>query len=78
MSYSSKYGITKIIPDCLDNLSINWDHILRDEHGVAYLHPILFHTPDMDNTNTHYHISLSVAQARTLLEWLQDYIEDIS
>jgi len=75
MSYKRhKYGITKIIKNRFNNLQINWDYITT----LKSKHPVLLFTPDMKDTNNHYHIPLTVKQAIKLRDWLNDFIEDKS
>lgn len=72
MSYRNKYGITKIKSKRIDNLQINWDFYRTPKSKF----PVLLFTPDMNNTNTHYHIKLDRGQTRKLAEWLIDYLHD--
>lgn len=73
--YGSKYGITQIISDKIDNLSINYDadHNIED---IKQRFPVLLFTPDIDDTNTHYHISLTLKQTKVLYKWLSDFIQE--
>ena len=71
MYYVDKHGITQIIDQKINNLSINWD---RDEHGNKMA--VLLFTPDMDNTAEHYHIELSRGEAEALRSWLNDLLSE--
>lgn len=79
MSYRNKYGITRIRTESYNNLVISWD---SDAIGWNYQnnpktrYPVLLYTPDMNDTNEHYHIDLTPTQARKLHKWLGDYLKD--
>ena len=70
MSYRNKYGSTNIKIKRFDNLNINWYYTPKSKF------PVLLFTPDMQNTNTHYHIKLDRKQATKLKDWLEAYLED--
>jgi hypothetical protein len=72
--YKDRFGVTKILGD---NLQISWDYD-DNEHDLTQRKATLLYTPDMGNTNTHYHISLDQLQAKNLREWLDEFIADIS
>ena len=75
--YSSTFGVTKIIPDKRDNLSISWDVDGEDIDDKSIRIPVLLFTPDMDNTGDHYHIPLDYEQAVKLKKWLNEYVDDV-
>ena len=52
-----------------DNLYIGWD----DEDGFVFLF-----TPDMGNTDTHYHIELSTKSAARLGLFLNKKLEELA
>lgn len=70
MSYSDRYGSTKIRDTKVDNLQIS-----RDDMGEGVI-PVLLYTPHMNHTKTHFHIELSKAQAAELYTWLGQYLMD--
>jgi hypothetical protein len=72
MSYRSKYGVTKIKPKKMHNLQINWDW----DYTPLKQYPVLLFTPDMDNTDYHYHIELNRTEAKKLKKWLDDFLKD--
>ncbi|MGB7210427.1 MAG: hypothetical protein WBD27_17370 [Pyrinomonadaceae bacterium] len=65
---SVNYVGTTIRDDDRDNLQISWD----EEDGF-----ILFFTPDMGNTDNHYHIELDRDQVFQLSEFLRKKLEEI-
>jgi hypothetical protein len=75
MTYNNRYGITKIINQDRDNLSVSFDsgtrRIKEDEVGVVFLY-----TPDMSNTKEHYHIELNRQEATLLKEWLESFLNE--
>lgn len=75
MSYQNKFGITKIIDKKRDNLSVSFDTGTRrfkeDEVGVVFLY-----TPDMDNTQEHFHIELTRQEASLLKDWLGAFLSE--
>ena len=75
MTYNNRYGITKIINQDRDNLSVSFDsgtrRIKEDEVGVVFLY-----TPDMSNTEEHYHIELNRQEATLLKEWLESFLNE--
>ena len=78
MAYKDNYGITKIRSQKIDNLSINWDadnYVSLSPKKLRY--PVLLYTPDMNDTNEHYHIRLSRVQAKKLKDWLEAYLKDV-
>ena len=54
-----------------DNLQINLDYDYTPKH----LFPVMLYTPDMRNTDVHYHIHLNKRQARALRDWLSIYVK---
>lgn len=74
MSYKSKFGITKIINSKYGNLSISWDSQDPNPKNKRGQRPVFLYTPNMDNTNEHYHIALTRKQAKILSKWLIDYL----
>ena len=76
MSYKDKYGITPIKKNKIDNFSINWDYD-DNPNDKNQRFPVFLFTPDMKDTNTHYHIVLGKNQAKVLRDWLSDYLKDI-
>lgn len=51
-----------------DNLHISWD----EEDGF-----VMLFTPDMGDTNVHYHVELDLDQASKLSEFLNKKLEEI-
>jgi hypothetical protein len=72
MSYKTKFGITNIRASKVDTLSISWDYDVNPKKK----YPVFLFTPDMNDTNEHYHIALTPAQARKLRDWLSEYLKD--
>lgn len=56
----------------MDNLQISWDY----DTNPNYRYPVFLFTPDMDDTDTHYHIQLTRSDAVQLAGWLRSYIRD--
>jgi hypothetical protein len=75
MSYKDRYGITKIVDDKSDNLSVSWDYD-SNKDDLTQRRPVFLYTPWMDNTDDHYHIELTRNQAIVLRDWLNDYLEE--
>lgn len=73
-----RYGITKIIGKVFDNLQISWDADVVDVENVKKhrRYPVLLYTPDMNNTNEHFHVMLTRNQATKLRDWLDDFLKD--
>ena len=76
MSYQDRYGITKLRDGRRDNLSINWDYE-DNADDKAQRFPVLFFTPDMENTREHYHIQLDRDKAKVLRDWLTEFLEEL-
>jgi hypothetical protein len=80
--YKDKYGITSIINKDFYNLSINWDNFVNSSENFSKPKykknriPVLLFTPDMQNTNEHYHITLTKNEAKKLKTWLSEYLKD--
>lgn len=72
MGYRNRFGITKIKSKRRDNLSIGWDYYRTPKSKF----PVFLFTPDMENTDVHYHIKLDTTQARKLKKWLDQYLKD--
>lgn len=75
MAYKDRYGSTDIRTGRIDNLSIGWDYEDNPE-DVKQRKPVFLFTPDMKDTNTHYHIELDRRQARKLRDWLTSYLNN--
>jgi hypothetical protein len=73
MSYKNTFGKTNIRSSKTFALSISWDY----DSSPKRTYPVFLFTPDMDNTDEHYHIALTAAQARKLKDWFDDYFKDI-
>jgi hypothetical protein len=77
MSFEDRFGVTKIIDARRDNLSVSFDkgtrRIADNDVGVVFLY-----TPDMQNTNTHYHIDLTKEEAIKLKNWLDSFLNESS
>jgi hypothetical protein len=75
MSFYNRYGITEIRNDSRDNLSISFDsgipRIPENEVGAVFLY-----TPDMDNTDEHFHIPLNKDQVKVLRDWCEDFLKE--
>lgn len=54
-----------------DNLEINLDYDTDPKKS----YPMILFTPDMDNTDIHYHIPLSIAEARKMRDWLTKFLK---
>ncbi len=63
--------ITKVKKDKTDNLSISLDYD-RDE---SKKYPVLLYTPNMDRTENHFHIVLTKKEAKSLRDWLDNYLD---
>jgi hypothetical protein len=82
MSYKDRYGITKIRDAVIDNLSISWDADCMYPNSPEDVekkdrYPVFLYTPWMEDTGTHYHISLSKEEAKALKDWLEEYLKDV-
>lgn len=73
--FKDPYGITMIRPTEQDNLQINWDFD-DDEGDVSQHFPVFLFTPDMNKTDTHYHIPLDREQATRLRDWLSAFLAE--
>jgi hypothetical protein len=60
MGYKNKFGYTKIKSKQINNFIISWDYNTTPKSKF----PVFLFTPDMDDTNNHYHIKLDKTQAR--------------
>lgn len=69
MAWSDRFAITPIKDEPIDNFSMSIDEM---DEIVA----VALYTPDMENTNEHYHIEFSRDQARVLWDWLSDFLEE--
>jgi hypothetical protein len=74
MSFKSRYGITKICAQVIDNLSISYDSDYEDP-GPRETYPVFLYTPDMRDTREHFHIPLTRRQAKALHAWLGKWLE---
>lgn len=63
--------ITKVKKGKTDNLSISLDYD-RDE---SKKYPVLLYTPNMDRTEDHFHIALTKKEAKSLRDWLDNYLD---
>lgn len=68
----NRHGITDIRPGDRDNLVLHWDYDTNPKNH----YPVLFYTPDMNNTDTHYHIQLNLIQAKKMHKWLSAFIKN--
>lgn len=75
MAYEDKHGITDIRNGRRDALSISRDTDL-DENDNEVPTAVFLYTPDMEDTNVHYHIELSVARAAQLADWLNKFVAE--
>lgn len=69
--------IKKFDADIVDfdkSLSISRDYNTRP----SFFFPVFLFTPDPNDTNNHFHISLTKKQAIKLRDWLNKYIRDRS
>lgn len=75
MSYKDRYGSTPINNKKSDNLTIHWDY---DDNAddISQRFPVLFYTPWMEDTDTHYHIRLNKKQAKVMKKWLDEYLKE--
>ena len=72
--FSDIFGITKIIKDRIDNLSISIDEGLKgDDHNP--ISAVFLYTPNMDNKKEHYHIELNFEEVIALKNWCDDYLK---
>jgi len=75
MSFENKFGITKLIEGRRNNLSVSFDtdtpRIKKDEVGMVFLY-----TPDMEDTNTHYHITLNKDEILILKNWIDSFLNE--
>ncbi len=63
--------VTKVKKGKTDNLSIYLDYD-RDE---SKKYPVLLYTPNMDRTEDHFHIVLTKKEAKSLRDWLDNYLD---
>lgn len=71
MSYKDKYSITKIKDTKHNNLTISIDNM-----GDGKI-PVLLFTPSMNDTQNHYHIELTLKEAKILRDWVNKYVNDV-
>lgn len=71
----NEYGILVVRDSKVNNLQISWDFDVLDDYEKSK-YPVFLFTPDMENTQKHYHIELSRKEAKQLRNWLNDYLED--
>jgi hypothetical protein len=75
MSFYNRYGVTKIKEEMRDNLSISFDSgipgIPDSEVGAVFLY-----TPEMDNAENHYHITLNRDQIEIIRDWCDDFLKE--
>lgn len=76
MSYQDRFGHTKINDSLTENLAIHWGY-QDDEKDLSQREVILFYTPHMNYTKTHYHIPITREGAKKLRDWLNDFLEDV-
>lgn len=76
MAYEDRFGITDIRDQNCDNLSISVDTCQEAEGGPIETIAVLLYTPSMDNTNEHFHIPLTVDQAKVMAEWLDKFVKE--
>lgn len=76
MSYKNRLGITQIKKNKIHNLSINWDADVKDVENChkSKCYPVMLFTPNMNNTNNHYHIKLNRKETRKLRDWLNIFL----
>lgn len=67
-----EYRSTQICPGPYDDLCIVMDY--NDDPKDP--HPVMLFTPDMNDTDEHYHIELTREQATVLRNWLDKYLND--
>lgn len=72
MSYRNRFSTTTIRPSQRDRLSINVDY----DRDPSNIFPVFLYTPDMRDTNDHYHIVLNKKQAAILKSWLESFLKD--
>jgi hypothetical protein len=65
--------VESIIESDFDNLSISWDYVVTDTPDMGF--PVLLFTPNMNNTDEHYHIELRTQEALKLRNWLNKFLE---
>lgn len=63
--------MTKVKKGKTDNLSISLDYD-RDE---SKKYPVLLYTPNMERTEDHFHIVLTKKEAKSLRDWLDNYLD---
>lgn len=73
MGYRNKFGGTELVDNMFGNLSIGWDYDTNPEKK----YPVFLYTPDMKNTNVHYHVPLTKRNAKRLKKWLAEYLKDV-
>ncbi len=73
MGYRNKYGRTVLKKERFNNLQLGWEYDRDPKKNF----PSLLFTPDMNNSNVHYHIDLrSKKQVQKLHKWLTEYLKD--
>lgn len=63
--------MTKVKKGKTDNLSISLDYD-RDE---SKKYPVLLYTPNMERTEDHFHFVLTKKEAKSLRDWLDNYLD---
>lgn len=73
-SIKKKHMIKRIKKGRRDNLSLSADSYHSFEK-VRNRYPVILYTPDMENTNEHFHIKLNTKEARELRNWLNEFLK---
>ena len=71
MAYKSKHGITKIKKARINALDISRDYDTNPNRE----YPVLLYTPDMENTDEHHHIPLTLKESKALHQWLGEFLK---
>ena len=48
------------------------------DQGPRQLHPVFLFTPDLDDTDLHFHIDLTNAEAMRLYLWLGEHLKSVT
>lgn len=76
MAYKDKHGITVILDTQINNLQVSRDDDMDFDTGEEFPIAVLLYTPSMKRTDTHYHIPLTVEEARALAKWLKKFVKE--
>jgi hypothetical protein len=73
MKLPNKYNITRIKKGKVNNLTVSWDSVDKEEKKK---YAVLLYTPSMFDKMVHYHIELNRKEAKALNKWLEKFLKD--